>query len=776
MNVFRVKPLVLLLSCVCASSYAAEDSALGLKPVPGGTQLRLQPELIRIPPDNTDPVPLFLEADSLQGHHEKEIEAEGTVRLRRRGQAVFADWLRYDKPEDEINARGNVRLEQRGDVLEGDRLRLNLETERGSIERPKYEVQVRGTRGRGEAEQIMLEGEGKYRVRSGSYTSCEVGNNDWFVRANEFEIDKGRELGVARGASIEFLGRTIFYTPYLSFSLDDKRKSGFLTPTVGTSGNSGATVSVPYYWNIAPNYDATITPRVMSKRGLQLNNEFRYLDHRYSGNARFEILPNDRVKNDDTRYALALLHNHAWANGWVGNLNIQKVSDDTYFTDLGTQIAVTSQTLLPREGSLGRSGSWWNDGIWTFSALVQRWQTLQTDPLVPVTPPYNRVPQLSLSATKQNIGYTDLDVYGSYVDFNHPTLVNGRRAVAYPSLSLPLQTSFAYVTPKIGVHTTYYDLDQNTTALRDQSRTLPIFSTETGVFFERQTSWFGQRLAQTLEPKLYYVYIPTRQQNQIPNFDSALQDVSFATLYSENQFSGNDRINDANQLTFGVTSRFLHEESGLERLRIGVAQRYYFKPQEVTLPGVAPRSSSNSDLLAVVSGTVAPHWSVDAGWQYTTDLSQTQRFNLATRYQPEPGKVLNLSYRYIHGALLTPGQVPLANQQQNNTLRQVDVSTQWPITGRWTGIARWNYSLIDSKTIEALVGFEYDGGCWAFRAVGHRFVTATRSEVSSVFVQLELNGLSKIGSNPLELLRRSISGYHRQDAQPARPDAPFPSF
>jgi len=770
MKVLRVKPVVLLLSCACSTGFAAEESALGLKPGVGGLELRLQPSLIRIPPDNTDQVPLFVDADTVQGHQEKEIEAEGSVRLRRRGQAISADWLRYDKPEDEVNARGNVRMEQRGDVLEGDKLRVFLESERGAVDQPKYEMLFKGTRGRGEAERLQLEGQGKYRVQKGSYTTCEVGNDDWFVRANELEIDKGRSLGVARGASIEFLGRPIFYTPYLSFSLDNERKSGFLWPTIGTSANSGATASLPYYWNIAPNRDATITPRVMAKRGVQLGTELRYLDHQYYGNARVEVLPNDRVANDETRYALSLLHNHTFSDGWGANLNVQKVSDSTYFTDLGTTIAVTSQTLLPREGSLWKSGNWWNDGVYTVQGLVQRWQTLQTDPLAPVTPPYSREPQILLTASKQTLSY-DLDVIGSFVDFRHPTLVNGRRAFAYPSVTVPLQTSYAYSNTKVGVHTTYYGLDQGLTTLDDQRRTLPIFSTETGVNFERPTSWYGQRLTQTLEPKLYYLYIPTRQQNHIPNFDSALQDINFATLYAENQFSGNDRINDANQLTIGVTSRFLHEESGLERLRVGLAQRFYFKAQEVTLPGVPARSSSNSDLLVAVSGTVAPHWTVDTGWQYASDLSQTQRLNVGTRYQPEPGKVLNVSYRYIHSTTPQNTVAP-----QNNTLRQIDISAQWPIAARWAGIARWNYSMFDSRLIEGLAGFEYNGGCWAFRVVAHRFVTATQTQTSSVFLQLELNGLSKIGSNPLELLQRSISGYYRQDPQSSPAEAPFPAY
>ena len=773
MGIFSFKPTALLLSCVCGYAGAADDGLIGLKPGEGGLQLKLQPSLLHFPADNKDPLPLFVDADKVQGHQDKELEAEGAVRLRRRGQAVYADWLRYDKPENEVNARGNVRFEQRGDVLEGASLRLNLETERGAIEKPRYQVQVNATRGRGDGERIILEGQDKYRVLGGSYTSCEVGNNDWFVRAGDFEIDKGRQLGTARNASVEFLGQTVLYTPYLSFSLDRQRKSGVLSPTVGTTGNSGAEFAIPYYWNIAPNRDATITPRIMQKRGLMLSNEFRYLEPTLAGEVRYEILPNDRVKNDDSRYALSLRHNQSWGNGWNGNLNIQKVSDDRYFTDLSTKIAATSQTVLPREGSVAKSGTWWNGGAWGVSGLVQRWQTLQTDALNPLTPPYNRA-QLAFSAAKQNVGFADFEINGSLVDFTHPSLTSGKRAVAYPSLSAPLQSSFAYLTPKIGVHLTRYDLDQTAITNQIQNRAVPIFSTDSGLVFERNAVLFGQNLLQTLEPKIYYVYIPARKQNLIPNFDSALQDVNFATLYSENLFSGNDRIGDANQVTLGVTSRLLHHESGIERLRIGVGQRFYFKSQEVTLPGIPARSSANSDLLAALSGTVIPHWTVDAGWQYTTDLSQTQRLNLGTRYQPGPGKVINASYRYTNGALLTSSQLQSAPATSvpapNNTLRQIDLSSQWPLTAHVSGIARWNYSIQNSRLVEGLAGFEYNGGCWAFRVVAHRFATATQNQVSSIFMQLELNGVSKIGSNPLDLLRRNISGYYRQDQQSARPE------
>jgi LPS-assembly protein len=776
MRVFRVKPIALLLSCICGCAGAADDSAIGFKTGEGGLRLKLQPSFIRIPPGNKDQVPLFVDADDIQGHQDQEIEAQGAVRLRRRGQAIYADWLRYDKPADEVTAQGNIRLEQRGDVLEGTSLQYKLDTERGALEKPKYQVRVNAANGRGEGDRLLFEGQNKYRVLGGSYTSCDLDNEDWYLRAKDLEIDKERQIGTARNASVVFLGAPILYTPYLSFSLDRQRKSGFLPPTFGNTGNSGYEFSIPYYWNIAPNRDATITPRVMSKRGEMLNTELRYLDPNYSGTLSYEILPQDRVKNDAARSVLNLQHYQNWSNGWNGHLNIQKVSDDTYFTDLSTQIAATSQSVLPREGELGKNGTWWNDGTWGVAALIQRWQTLQTDPLNPLTPPYSRS-QVKLTAAKQNAGFTDLDFFGSAVQFTHPSLLNGQRAVAYPSLSIPLQSSFAYLTPKIGAHLTHYDLDQTNTAISDQNRTLPIFSTESGMVFERGMMLSGQNLLQTLEPKIYYLYIPTRRQNQLPVFDTAQKDINFASLYAENQFSGDDRINDANQVTMGITSRLLQKDSGIERLRVGVAQRFYFKSQEVALPGIAPRDSTNSDLLAALSGTVAPHWTADVGWQYTTDSSQTQRANAGTRFQPEPGKVLNLSYRYTNSALITPSQpvgAPAAPTQPQTALRQVDLSSQWPLYGRLSGVARWNYSIQDSRLLEGLAGLEYNGGCWAFRVVAHRFATTFTTQVSSIFMQLELNGVSKLGSNPLELLRRNIGGYSRLDLQSTRPDDMFP--
>jgi len=746
----------LSLAVICALPVAA-GAQQGLK-------LKSQSALLVIPPSVKEDVPLFIEADRLQGRQDRDTEAEGNVWFRKRGQAVYTDWLRYDKPAGEFAAHGDVRMELGADVVEGTRLRYNLESDRGVMENPRYTLHktpepggpgalFRETDARGTAERILFEGPGQYRAERGEYTTCGPGNDDWYLRAGDLRIDKERDVGVARDASIVFLGTPIFYSPYLSFPLHQERKSGFITPHYGSTNTGGVEVTIPYYWNIAPNRDATVSPRIMTRRGVLVHGEFRYLEPTYLGEARAEVLPEDSAKGGEQRSAYFVRHNQTLPSGWSGALNLQRVSDDTYFTDLSTQIAVTSQVLLPSDLTLGRGGTWGGAGSYGLSALVQRWQTLQPDPLQPVTPPYNRQPQLTLTASRPEVLRSDFDVYGQYTTFDHPTLTTGTRVVAYPSLSVPLQTAYATVTPKLGVNLTRYLIDTNSAGFTDQSRTVPVFTTDSSVVFERPTTIGGVPFLQTLEPRLYYVYIPFQDQNAIPVFDSAQQDINFTSIYSENQFSGWDRINDANQLTLGVTSRFIGTDTGAERLRMGIAQRFYFENQQVTLPGVAARTSTSSDLLAALSGAVAPHWRAEAGLQFNTESSQTQKFNVGARYQPAPGRVLNLTYR-----------------ETINTLRQTDFSTQWPVGRRWTGLARWNYSQQDHRTLEALVGAEYNADCWVLRVVAHRFATTSQEAATTFFVQLELSGVSRIGSNPMDALRRNIGGYARLDPHSPRPD------
>jgi LPS-assembly protein len=601
---------------------------------------------------------------------------------------------------------------------------------------------------------MLFEGRGKYRVEGSYYTTCAPGNDAWFLRAKELDIDRARDVGIAHDASIIFYDTTIFYTPYLSFSLHQERKSGFLTPSYRNSNTTGFEFTLPYYWNIAPDLDATLYPRFMTKRGTQLNTEIRYLNPSSHGETRTEYLPGDQQIDRD-RWGLFMKHQQTFGTSWNSTFNVNRVSDDKYFTDLSTQVATTSQVFLSNDATFSRGGSWGDVGTYGLSLYTQRLQTLQADPLAPLTPPYNRQPQLALTAQRLGNTWGDFDLLGSFTSFDHPTLVNGQRLVAYPSQTLPLQGPSAYVTPKIGLHMTRYVLGKNNTAdLQNASRVLPIFTTESGVVFERMLEGGSQPLIQTLEPKIYYVYIPYKDQSRLPNFDSGLQDINFATIFSENQFSGQDRINDASQLTFGINTRFISADTGIERFRAGLAQRYYFQPQQVTVPGIPPRASDSnaSDLLAAVSGNLGRSWTVDAGWQYNTDLKQTQKFNVAGRYQPQRGKVLNIAYR-----------------ESFDTLRQTDISTQWPIDGRWTAVGRWSYSLLDNRTLEGLAGFEFNDRCWALRIVGHRFATTSTSVTTSLFIQLELNGVSRVGTDPLDVLKRSVSGYSQVDPRATTP-------
>jgi LPS-assembly protein len=731
MRHFRLHPLgVCALVAFAPAATASDTPAAGL---------RLQPGLLAPPLDaKKDPVPVFIDADELQGRQDREVEARGRARLRKRNQSITADWLLYVQPDDEVEAAGNVRIEQNRDVFVGPRLKLKLDTERGFMQSPVFTLDDQ--KARGSASVFHFEGENRYRAEQAKYTTCGPGDDDWYIRAAQLDIDRDRQVGTAHNASVVFMDTPILYSPWLDFSLNRERKSGFLAPSLATSGKSGAEFSIPYYWNIAPNRDATFTPHVLSKRGLMVGSEFRYLEPRYQGEARLEILQNDQVRGGENRHAAFVRHQQT-AGPWSLAVDARRVSDDNYFRDLATRIESTSQVLLPRQIIVGRGGSLGNDGVWGASAMVQRYQTLQ-DPLAPVGAPYNRQPQIVLQANKYDVLGTDVAMTGSFVDFNHPTAANGRRWVAYPTVSLPIQLPYAYVTPKFGVHLTRYQLDSSTTTIPDASRTVPIFSVETGLVLERDTTIRGQNFTQTLEPKLYYVRIPTRKQAGLPNFESGVSDIGFATIFNENQFSGDDRINDANQVTLGVTSRLLTRESGVEQVRVGVAQRFYFKDQEVTLPGVAPRSGQSSDLLAALSGTIAPGLVAEVGWQHNTDSSQTRKLAVGARYQPDFGKVLNVGYRFAR-----------------DSVEQIDISGQWPIARNWTAVGRVNYSARDRRLVEALAGAEYNGGCWMVRVVTYTVAVATGDAQRSVFVQLELNGVSSVGSNPLEVLKRNISGY-----------------
>ena len=718
----------------------------------------------------------YVSADRIYGVNDVQLVAEGNADLRKQNRRVTADKLTYWETEKEVEAIGKVRLSQDADIIEGPYLRMKTEQQTGYFDQPSYSITREARKvktqpgvwdtavypgekplvnvpvvsvGSGSAERLDFEGKDKFRFTNGSYSTCQAPAGkepDWYVRADSFSLDYDAEEGVGRNAAIYFQGMPIIYTPWMSFTLNNKRRSGLLTPSLSSSTVNGLSYAQPIYWNIGPDKDATFTPRVMAKRGTLLQGEFRYMSPTYAGTIQGQILPNDRITNKQ-RDALSLSHIQNFGHGFSGNFQYNSISDYSFMSDLAGSLTSNAQTNLLRQGTITYGASWWSAAM-----TAQAYQTLQNPNLPLVVEPYKRLPQITLNANRSDLPFGSVFNFGSeYVKFRSPTLIEGTRVSAYPQISLPLVTAATYITPKIGFHTSSYDLSRQGTGIPNRiSRSVPIVSVDSGITFERPTEWFNRGFTQTLEPRLHYLYVPVRDQNNIPVFDTGLTDFNFGTIFSENRYGGGDRIGDANQVTAMVTSRLLDTDSGAEIIRGALGQRTYFTTQQVGLPATAStpaevlRTDRRADLLGALSGRIAPNLYADYGVQYNPRLSRTDRQTVSARYQPDAARMINASYRYTR-----------------DLLGQVDVSTQWPLWKRWSAVARVNYSTREKRLIENLAGLEYDDGCWAFRVVVQQYATAAQTTQRALMFQLELKGLSSIGvgDNASSLLKRNIPGY-----------------
>jgi LPS-assembly protein len=709
----------------------------------------------------------IIDAQRIEVYLDHKMRAFGDAEINRDGMYISGDRIDLNMINSEVHAIGHVHLKQGDTTAEGQELQLKTDAREGEMKQPIFHLGGEGDKkSRGSAETVLFEGPIKERMKDVRYTTCPDGVDDWYLRAKDMEIDHHSQTVTATNASLEFKGVPILYTPWIDYPFSNQRKSGFLTPTIGSTTRNGFEFMLPYYWNIGPDMDATIAPRYLGKRGLQLNGEFRYLDPTYHGTDSIEYLPSDN-QTGTNRYLFDLNHNQVFGGGWSGSFQFQDVSDDDYFSDMSTRLTLTSKVNLPQQGRLR-----YDSESWHFSALAQQFETLDKQSY-----PYQRLPQLSLTGDEE-FGPLETHLWTEAVRFGKdsaaPVNVTGDRYTAYPSVSLPLVQSYGFVTPKIGLHYTNYALKDAGTRMDSSSVTLPIFSLDSGLYFDRDMRVVKNHYTQTLEPRLFYVYIPYKDQSRLPNFDTAQADLNITSIFMENQFSGGDRVNDANHVALALTSRLIDQKTGKQRLAATLAQRFYFDDQQVTAcaPNSDPLSpvckipsptSNNlkSDLIAALSAQLTNGWRADAAWQYDTDIGQYTKANVSTQYEPEPGKVLNLSYRFTR-----------------SYLEQIDVSAEWPLGGKWYGLGRYNYSLMDNPPtnvrgpVAYIAGVEYDAGCWQGRAVLEKIPTVNNTNSTSsnyaFFVQLELNGLSSIGSNPLELLKRSIPGYTNTNLVPAR--------
>ncbi len=661
----------------------------------------------------------------------------GDVDIARHGERLQADRVTYDKEANRADAEGHVVLQQPGLEVRAASGYTQIEGEQGEFDQAHYELPQRNARGN--AEHVKKLSDTEARLQRASYTTCPDLRRDWELRADRVKLDKTSGTGTARNVTVRFKDVPIFYTPWITFPIDDQRKSGFLLPSIGTSGQSGFDFSIPYYWNIAPNYDATITPRILSDRGAQLQGEFRYLTQRSRGQVDLEYLPDDQVYGAD-RSLFSYREQSRIGSNWSTDVDLNWASDPQYFHDLGTSLNLASVTYLDRRADVRYAKDYWS--------VLGRLRGYQ--PMAGVGEAYREVPQILAEATIPSDNYRWLyNLYGEAVYFDHAsdTVPTGTRIDLKPGVSYDLRGAAWYAKPQLSVRYTGYSLDNTRAPLTDSpSRTTPIASLDSGLFFERDVTVGGHGYLNTLEPRAYYLYVPYKNQDDIPLFDTGLLDFSFAQLFRDNRFSGADRQGDANQLTLAVTSRLLDTADGSERLRASIGQIYYFDDRKVRLtPISAPETQSSSAIVGEVGASLGRASSVTLAAQYDPDGAQLDKAVAQYRYQPSAHKIFNAAYRF-----------------RRNDLEQTDVSFLWPLTSRWSAVGRWNYSLKDKLTLERFAGLQYDTCCWAVRLVAREYVHDLNSETNTAFyVQFVLKGLTDVGTGVDALLKEGIVGYGR---------------
>ena len=760
-------------SAAASSSVAALVPSTTLQPLPRG--------------EAAGSLPIVLRARQIRGQPDLQAVAEGEVEFRRGGLVIRADRLSYDTPRDLASARGNVRIAREGAVYSGAELELRVQRFEGFFLEPRFDFPLLGAGGR--ADRIDFLDSTRSAATNASYTSCpREGPQEpaWVLQTRRISLDFETNEGLAEGAVLRFLGTPILAWPLLSFPLGDQRKSGWLPPSINIDNRSGIELSVPYYWNIAPNRDATLAPRAITRRGLALDGEFRYLEASDEGSVGVSWLPDDRVARR-SRQALRWNHDGQLGRGFQGlryRVDLARVSDDDWWKDFPNTGRSLTTRLLPLRASIEQPfrlplGSGAGDGL--AYARWHSWQVLQARDS-PITSPYQRSPQLGVRVSSELAGW-QLNAETEYNRFTLPAgqtaragRPQGQRLHLLGSLTRGTRDSGLWLVPKLAFNAAGYATDDPVTgAVRRDSRVIPSLSVDAGFELERRTQAFGRDLQQTLEPRVLYVNTPYRAQSQLPNYDSAAKDFNFFSIYTDNAFSGVDRVADAHQVTAGFTTRLVDVITGVEALNLGLVQRYLLRTQRVGpqadgSPDGEPLTQRFSDALLIASTSVLPGWALDGALQYSPDISRTVRSIIAARYSPGPFRTVGATYRLARGLSEqielgwqwpiggAPSAAALANASQTRSSAAAGAAPG-ACSGTWYSVGRVNYSVKDSRVTDSVLGLEYDAGCWLGRVVAERLSTGRSEATTRLLIQLELVGLSRIGSNPLKVLKDNIPGY-----------------
>ena len=746
-----------------------------------GQGLRLDPRLSLGPgmlgrnPPSLASLPQYFYGQTIDGSVEDEIHLVGSAEIRQLGSSVKADDIRINLVENELRAEGDVRLFREGEFYSGPTLRLKPSVMQGEFDSATYEFSAMNAWGN--AKSVEFQKPKLTELMGVFFTTCPKDRPAWSLRSDRMIVDQIREVADTNQSVLAWGGIPILPLGDFSFSTTPRRRSGFLSPKYAASSDLGFEVTVPYYWNMAPNRDMTISPKVITRRGVQLTLEHRYLEPGYAGVIDYEILPSDqRAGNVDSNRSFArITHNGRLSKGVNFSVAAARASDDRYLSDFGGSLLAASQRTLP--ATVTATSSYQG---WAVSATAQKFQLLR-DPAAPILAPYDFAPRVVANRAAQAVEWPGLADYGlvdwqanfELTNFTHKTLAEGSRLVGVARAALPTYVGPFEVTPRLGLHATQFQrssigsatatqnvyqvgvsggiYQNNVNSVKSYQRVVPTLSLDSKLTLERDTTWGDTPAIQTLEPRVFYVYTPYREQTNLPVFDTGPATSGLSQLFSDSVYSGHDRVADQNQFTLALTSRFLSNQTGEEKLSATVAQRHYVDSQRVTVPGETGRTDRESDVLGEVALRYSRYLKGSLSAQYTPKFSRWQAGTASLGYQPRPGQTFSLSYRY-----------------QKDTFDTVDAAFQAPIARNWYGVGRLNYSLQQNSVlnpgqnpglVEGLIGAEYDGGCWVGRVVVQEFAASATKRPKKIFFQIELNGIGRVGTDPLSALKTSIPNY-----------------
>jgi LPS-assembly protein len=675
-----------------------------------------------------------LEGDQVESIGEDTLTLRGDATMQRGAQAMQGDELTYFRRTGEIEGTGNLTFySEQGDRIEADYLRMQMETRIGEADNVKYRIAHRdrrhadpsqvNVRARGTADKAYMEGHDVTRMEEVSYTTCNEGDDSVVLYADEITLDQGTGRGLAKNLKVRFKGVPVFYFPRLSFPISNERKTGFLFPSFGAQEGSGFVFAAPFYWNIAPNYDVTLYPRFYAQRGVQAGGEFRYLTRSSRGSLYGEYMPKDSEFDDEDRSAVHFKHEQEFTQRLTGDVDAQHVSDERYLDDFSNDIEISSATFLPQQARLNYGGT-----VWNLQARAYAYQII--DPNIPATSePYDRLPQLLADAEYEFSPYEiELGFEGEAVNFRQSELEDGWRFDATPSISKEFDSLWGYVEPKLSIRHTSYFLDRDEELDDTLNRTLPVVSVDSGIFLERRTSWLDRPFIQTLEPRLFYLYIPEKNQDDFPRFDTgAINLNNFNNIFREYRFYGADRVGDTNQITAGLTSRMLDSNTGNEWMSASVGMIFFLEDREVNLDPDQVLDESTSDFLAQYSARLTDKWRTYGFLQWDTEDSEISEGKFDLEYRQEQRRFVDLSYRF-----------------SRDRTEQVRVESVWRVLPRWHLLFKDRYSLRDSENLETSVGLEYDGCCWRARGFFQRRADANDTHRNAIVFELELTGLANI--------------------------------